>query len=937
MAKKMSDVEWQLLQITRHFLEEIRAEQASRALSLEASLDRDLGLGSLERVELSRRIEKAFSIQLSAAQLTEITSLRDFVPLLKQGSLSVLPEIKEFYQPISESSLDPHNVRTLTELLAQYAQAELNRPHIYFQTDEGCEQIITYGELFQTAGRIAQALADHKLKPGETVAIMLPTSREYFFFFFGILLAGGVPVPIYPPTQADRIEEYVRRQSKMLKNAEIRLLITFAKGRILSRLIKSFIPSLNAILTTDDLKNLPTHMLFIPMSADDAALIQYTSGSTGDPKGVLLSHQNILANIRAMGKAIEVKPTDIMVSWLPLYHDMGLIGAWLGSLYYGIPICILSPLTFLIRPERWLWAIHYHRGTISGAPNFAYELCANQISDDKIAGLDLSSWRLALNGSETVHASTIRKFSKKFSPYHFNPKAMAPAYGLAESTVALVFPPLNREPKIDRIDRDVFTQQARAVPVKATDKSQLEIVSCGKPLPEHAVRIVDVKNQLMHEREVGILQFQGPSTMRGYYHKPNATMAVYHNGWWDSGDLAYQADGEIYIAGRKKDIIITAGRNIHPEEIEKIAGNIPGIRQDCVVAFSVPDWRSGTEQCIIVAETEVQDTTVRQTLMNAITSQIALALDITPHQVILVNPKTVPKTPSGKLQRSACKQAYLQNSLVQSKQPFWLQIGKLFVAGQRVRFWRGLVKLGKTIFTVYAWLATLITIIPLWIIILACNRATSSRLLSGWSRLILRLIFCPVKVEGQLQEIKNRSLILVSNHASYVDAIALFAAAPIDMVFLVKRELLKMPVLSTFIKKLDCILVDRLDFLESVQGAAQTQKILMQGRSVLIFPEGMFTYATGLRAFKMGAFKLAVDTHMAICPIGIKGSRRMFPAEQWLLTPGGLTVSIGEPIQPQKQGWEEIARLRDIARQEIAKRCGENPIDLVSAGLLGKE
>lgn len=933
MAKKLSDIEWRLLQITRHFLEEIKAGQASRALSLEASLDRDLGLGSLERVELSRRIETEFSMQFSVNQLANISSLRDFIPLLKQGSRLVLSEIKEFSQPLSEFSIDPRNVSTLTDLLAQYAHAEPDRPHIYFQDEEGNEQIISYGELFQTAGRIAQALADHKLKPGETVAIMLSASHDYFFFFFGILLAGGIPVPIYPPIQVDRIEEYVRRQANTLKNAEIRLLITFAKGRILSQLLKSFIPSLNAVLTIEDFKNLPKKTLFSPTTGDDAALIQYTSGSTGDPKGVLLSHQNLLANIRAMGQAIQVKPTDIMVSWLPLYHDMGLIGAWLGSLYYGIPVCIFSPLTFLIRPERWLWAIHYHRGTISGAPNFAYELCANQISGDQIAGLDLSSWRLALNGSESVHATTIRKFAKKFSPYHFNPKAMAPAYGLAESTVALIFPPLNREPKIDQIDRDSFTRQGKAVPTK-TDKSRLEIVSCGKPLPAHAVRIVGVDNSLMNEREVGILQFKGPSTMRGYYHNPSATMAAFHDGWCDSGDLAYQVDGEIYITGRKKDIIITAGRNIHPEEIEKIAGNIPGIRQDCVVAFGALDRRSGTEKCIIVAETEVQDAAVRQTLTNDITTQVALALDITPHQVILVNPKTVPKTASGKLQRSACKQTYLQNSLLQPKQPFWLQIGKLFVTGQRAQLWRGLVKLSKVIFTVYAWLVTLITVIPLWVTILGCSHATSSRLISGWAKLILRLIFCPLRVDGSMQDLKNRAMILVSNHASYVDAIALCAAVPIDIIFLAKKELLKMPVLSTFIKKLDCIVVDRLDYLEGVQGAAQTQRVLMQGRSVLIFPEGMFTYATGLRAFKMGAFKLAVDTQIPICPIGIKGTRRLFPANQWLLTPGALTVSIGEPIQPQKHGWEEMARLRDIARLEIAKHCGENTIDLVSAGFV---
>lgn len=930
--KKLPDIDQQLLQITRLFLREIRAEQAARALFLEASLEHDLGLGSLERAELAQRVENAFAIQLPVSLLAEVTVLRDFVPLIAAKSKLVSLAATQVPQ-LSASALDPSHAQTLTELLAQYAQAEPERPHIYLQDEEGQEQTISYGELFITAGRIAEALVLHQIKPHDTVALMLPTSREYFFCFFAILLAGGIPVPIYPPVSTAHIEEYVRRQAKVLNNAESRLLITVAKGRVLSQLLKPFVPSLTAVLTIEDLKQLPEKTQFIAAKAEDAAFIQYTSGSTGDPKGVLLSHQNLLANIRAIGKALLVRPTDIMVSWLPLYHDMGLVGAWLGSLYFGIPICVLSPLTFLMRPERWLWAMHYHRGTIAGAPNFAYELCVNKIADDKIAGLDLSSWRLALNGSEAVQSSTMRKFAKKFSPYGFNPKAMTPAYGLAESTVALTISSPDREPKVDEIDRDLFTQQNKALPAKP-GTAKLAVVSCGKPLPDHAVRIVNANNQPLAEREVGLLQFNGPSMMQGYFANPSATQAVFHQGWLNSGDLAYQADGEIYLVGRQKDTIITAGRNIYPEEIEQIARSVAGVRSNGIVAFSVPDLRYGTEQCVIVAETQEQNSVARQHMVEQITAKVAQALDITPQQVILVAPGVIPKTPNEKLQRSACKQAYLQNKLSSTGHAVWWQFSKIFFSGLAIKSWRALVIFSKMVYTAYVWLMISLTIIPLWLMILGCSHQTSRRFMSGWGRLILKLIFCRLKVAGQLPSGKEKPLIFVSNHASYADAVALMAVLPTNIVFIAKRSLLKVPVLRTFIKKLDCVLVERADFSESIQDTAEMHKHLLQGRSVLIFPEGTFTHAIGLRAFKMGAFKLAVDTKVPLCPLGIKGTRRLFRGEQILLAPSHLTVSIGELIFPQQSGWEEIARLRDSARKEIAKQCGENPINLVSAGLI---
>jgi len=933
MPKESSPLELQLLGITRGFLQELKSERAVRGLSLESSLERDLGLGSLERAELFRRVETAFAIELPNQVLTQAVLLRDYISAIQRAHPRREFEKQLFVPQQAESQLDPSSLPRLTDILIKYAEVEPDRTHIYLQDEQGVEQTITYGELFTDANRIAAVLLQKKIRPGETVAMMLPTSREFFAVFFAISLAGAIPVPIYPPIRPDQVEDYVRRQAKILRNAGIRFLIGFAQARLLSHLLKSFIPSLDEVLDSKELLSHPVETITPRPQPHDAALIQYTSGSTGDPKGVLLTHQNLLANIRAIIAALEIKPADGIVSWLPLYHDMGLIGAWLGSLYYGAPLTLLSPLTFLTRPERWLWAIHYHRGTISASPNFGYELCVNKIPEERLRGLDLSSWRLALNGAEAIHAATIRKFTDKFKPYQFNPAAMLPVYGLAESSVALVFPTIHQLPKIDRIDRDALTQQGLAIPAAKSDRSALEIVCCGHAIPGHAVRIVDDQDQLTAPRQIGALQFKGPSAMRSYYHNLAATQAIYHEGWLDSGDLAYQDQGEIYITGRKKDIIITAGRTIYPEEIEILVSNIAGVRKGCVVAFGVADAARGTEQCVIVVETHEQESAARQTMIETIITTVSHSIDIMPRQVVLLAPRTIPKTSSGKLQRSACKQAYLHNQLTVKRAPVWQQMTKIFLSSQAMRLRRFAVMLGKVIYSLYAGIVVIVTIVPVWLLVIPSSFQTSFRLARGWARLILKLLFCRLTVTGSLSEVLSRVTIIVSNHASYADAVVLLAALPVNAALVAKKELLKMPIVSTFVKKLQCLMVDRLDFSRSLEDADLIEKTLREGRSVVIFPEGTFTAATGLRPFKSGAFKLAVDSQLPLCPIGLKGVRHLLRGHEKLLTPSRLTVAIAPLIFPEKTGWEEIARLRIATRDVIAECCGELPIDLIIAGL----
>ena len=297
------------------------------------------------------------------------------------------------------------------------------------------------------------------------------------------------------------------------------------------------VPSLRDIRCVEDLAGNPAQLQHVARRPEDIALLQYTSGSTGTPKGVILSHANLLANIRGASRGVQATGEDVFVSWLPLYHDMGLIGACLATLYNGIELVLMSPIRFLTRPQRWLWAIHRHRGTLSAAPNFAYELCLSKIDDKAIEGLDLGSWRLSLNGAEPVSPNAVESFCQRFAPYGFRRETMYPVYGLAENAVALAFPPPGASPRIDVVQREALARTGSALPARADDPTALRFVCCGRAIPEHEIRIVDATGVELGAREQGRIQFRGPSATSGYFNNPEATRRLFRGDWLETGDL----------------------------------------------------------------------------------------------------------------------------------------------------------------------------------------------------------------------------------------------------------------------------------------------------------------------------------------------------------------------------------------------------------------
>lgn len=552
---------------------------------------------------------------------------------------------------------------TLLELVELHLRLHPQQPHIHLILDDEQERVLTFEELSRGAAEVAGGLARHDVA-GQTVAIMLPTGADFFFALLGVLRAGGIPVPIYPPANPAAVEDHVRRQSGILSNSLSSTLLVDPLVKPVAGMLKRRVDTLERFLTVEEVRaassSSPSHVA----AETDTALLQYTSGSTGQPKGVVLTHAQIMANLRAMDSVAEVTADDVFVSWLPLYHDMGLIGAWFGMLYFGAQLAVMSPLDFLKRPSRWLRAIDRYRGTLSASPNFGYERCIGKVTDAELEGIDLSSWRHAFNGAEMVHPSTVRRFTERFSRYGFPADAMRPVYGLAECALGVAFPP-DRAVKVDRIERRRFTESGVSVPA-AGEEEPLEFVGCGKALPGYQIRVVGEDREPLPERREGRIEINGPSVMSGYFRNDEATRAVLHDSWLDSGDLGYFADGELFVTGRAKDVIIRAGQNVYPDELEEAVGTVAGIRKGGVAAFGTYDARTGSEQVVIAAETRHRGKAVLQRLRSEIRQAALRKTGSAPDQILLLQPRAIPKTSSGKIQHRRCRLLYEQGQLGKS-------------------------------------------------------------------------------------------------------------------------------------------------------------------------------------------------------------------------------------------------------------------------------
>jgi 1-acyl-sn-glycerol-3-phosphate acyltransferase len=915
-----------LVLVQRLALELHPHRQGSVSATLDSALERELGFDSLGRVELLQRLEHTFGVQLPDQLLATAETPRDLLRALAAASVAGRAVHTSTAQRtlLSEVEAAPVRAGTLIDVLAWHTQSHPHRPHLYLYSDDETVEEIRYAALHAGAIAVAAGLQERGLQRGQTVAIMLPTSLDFFYSFYGILLAGGIPVPIYPPTRLSQLEDHIRRQASILDNARVSTLVTVPEAQRLARLLSAQVEGLHSVVTVQELSKGGDAYAQPALQPDDVAFLQYTSGSTGTPKGVILTHANLLANIRAMGQVAHTTSKEVFVSWLPLYHDMGLIGACLGSLYYACPLVLMSPLTFLARPQRWLWAIHDHRGTISAAPNFAYELCLRRIDDRDIDGLDLSSWQMALNGAEPISPETVTRFCERFGKYGFRPETMTPVYGLAESSLGAAFPPPGCGARIDRVQREPFARAGRAIRADEDDPAALRFVSCGRPLPGHQIRIIDATGYEVAERQVGHLQFKGPSATSGYFRNAEDTRRLFAGEWLNSGDLAYIAGGDVYLTGRVKDLIIRAGRNIYPHELEEAIGDLPGIRKGCVAVFGSPDPVSGTERLVVVAETRESEAPARGQLRSQIDTAVGDLLGTPADDVVLAAPQTVLKTSSGKVRRAACRERYERGAIGRPQRAVWRQVTRLALAGVLPQVRRVVQSATEVVYAGYAWSALGFCAAALWIAVALLPRLSWRKAVArGTAQLLLRLFGIPLRVRGLEHLPRNQACVLVVNHASYIDALVLLAVLPRRIDFVAKREFAEQFFARLLFRRLGTEFVERFDAQRGVEDTDRVRLAVRQGRSMLFFPEGTFGRAPGLRPFRMGAFVVAAQTGVPLVPMGISGSRSILRAGQWFPRRGAVSVTIGTPIMPPATDWSAAVALRDAARAQILQYCGE--------------
>jgi fatty-acyl-CoA synthase len=545
-------------------------------------------------------------------------------------------------------------LRTLPEALAQGAMADAG---YCFVTADG-DRRRSYAELQLTARRTAGALRSAGFQRGDLVGLVLPEAEQFLTTLFGASMAGLIPASIYPPSTTSDLPRYFELTAAILRASGARAVVTSRALAPSFEDVRTLCPALSLILCADSLDGPDTEPDRLP-SVSDIAFVQFTSGSTSSPKGVALSHANVSANIDAFlgPSAVAASSADIGVSWLPLNHDMGLVGMALGALYTGRTCVLLPPEMFVRRPVEWLRAITRHRATVSFAPNFAYDLCVRRVKD--LDGLDLSSWRIAGCGAEPIHPPTLAAFAEKFGPAGFRDTSFLPCYGLAEHVLAATFPPRGRRPRTERVSAEALNGQRVAVPHGGTGAS-VALVSCGSALPGHRLKIVGEDGRPVGERHVGEILLAGPSVMLGYYQQDALTAQTIRDGWLHTGDLGYLSGGELFVCGRAKDLIIVNGRKYHPQDLEWAVDALGGVRRGRVVAFGATE-RGQADRVVIVVEPS--GTVSSDLLVDTIRREIRDLFGLYVDEIAVVRSGTVGRTTSGKVQRAATKARYESGEL----------------------------------------------------------------------------------------------------------------------------------------------------------------------------------------------------------------------------------------------------------------------------------
>ena len=554
---------------------------------------------------------------------------------------------------------------TFTDVLKGFYEREPDRVSITLQFPGQPDVPITYRELIERSNDYAAAYARVGIKPGDVVILILQHGKDLVYSFWGAVLLGAIPSMMPFLTEKLSPERYRADLSALLSHSsptgivtypefetDVRAMVTEGGDSVLDVFITDRIPEQAAL----DFSALPG----MTQNETDVVLLQHSSGSTGLQKGVALSHRAIFNHLDAYGESIRLTRDDVIVSWLPLYHDMGLIACFLMPILRGVHVVQMSPFDWVRAPYRLLQAISKYRGTLTWLPNFAYNFCAQKIRDRDMEGVDLSSWRMSVNCSEPVRFKSHEMFYERFKAFGLRFETLQTSYAMAENVFGVTQSEPNTPPRVEQVDRETFI--SRHMARLANDgRPAMQMMSSGRPISNTLVRIVDGKGRDLAERHVGEIAIKSDCMLNGYYNRPDITKKAFlPGGWYLTGDYGYLADGEIFVAGRKKDLIIVGGKNVYPQDLEALACEVPGVHPGRTVAFGIFDESQGTEEVAILAEVETEDESVHERVSDEIRKHVTKNSAIAVRYVRVVGPKWVLKTSSGKVARTANKEKFLK-------------------------------------------------------------------------------------------------------------------------------------------------------------------------------------------------------------------------------------------------------------------------------------
>jgi acyl-CoA synthetase (AMP-forming)/AMP-acid ligase II len=576
--------------------------------------------------------------------------------------------------------------RTLCQAIEDAAKAEPTRGFRFFPETgipgyippgpDGAataEASFSYTALERMTARFGGALQALGLRKGDRVALILPNNDDFVLCFLGAVRAGIVPVPIYPPMALGALQAYLDNTRHIVAKSGARMLVTTSKIKRLLGTVQSSCPALEQVVAVEGIRESTEPLKAEKITMEDVAFLQFTSGSTSRPKGVTLTHGNLAANIKCiMDDGLQMVPEDIAVSWLPLYHDMGLIGFVLAPIYHTTPVHFLPALLFLKRPITWFQAFTRVGGTCAYAPNFAYALCVKRIKPADLEGLDVSKWRVAGCGAEPIRPETLEAFADTFAKIGFKKEALLPSYGMAESSLAISFTELHEGMKTITVHGPELWEKGQARLVPDGDDDAIRLVSCGREFPLHQVRVFAPDDATsaapLPDGTVGEMRIAGPSVMSSYWEDAERTRDAFAGSFLRTGDLGFIKDGHVFICGRSKEVVIVNGRNYYPQDMEWEASKVPGVRKGNVVAFGARD-PSGVERDRerVVIAFEVQDAERlghASALLGEVRKAVQEGMGLTLDDVVALPPGALPKTSSGKLQRAKTRELYETGELM---------------------------------------------------------------------------------------------------------------------------------------------------------------------------------------------------------------------------------------------------------------------------------